>query len=456
MKEKDKQNNSKIKKILYIIHEVIFKCRPIIILGIIILIPIIYVLYIFNVNRYIVPELIQTDIVFSLDIYYRYFLVILAVMHFYEIIYNRKKPNISDLFLYLFLIMTIVSTFFAYDLETALYGFPYRNEGVYTLLFYGFLYLNCKEINNEKYVLRMSRIIIFYAFIHLYAVVLQITGIFENVFFKYNTDDAIGLTDNCNFLGSLMCMLSMITSAAFILKIQKRSIYYLIFFIISYVTLLFANSTGPFISFVFTFVLFIVYGLVKKCLVKKNAIIITLLILVLYPVVLSYKDDITTEIKSNVMYFVNKFQGENKNDTSDKMEGLTGYQLGHGRIRIWTNVWKVVKESPWIGYGPDNLAYPYYDMIEQHRIVDKAHNVYLHIWSSSGIFALIGYLGLVILNIKDGFKSKNPLVICLLFGIIAYSVQATFNINANEVTPFFYIFMGFMVGLVNKKEETLS
>ena len=451
MKEKDKKMGNKFKKIFDIIHEVIVKCRPIIIFGIILLIPIIYVLYIFNVNRYIVPELIQTDIVFSLDIYYRYFLLILAVMHFYEIIYNRKKPSVGDLFLYLFLIMTIVSTIFAYNLETALYGFPFRNEGMYTLLFYGFLYFNCKEIDDEKYVLRMSRIIIFYAFIHLYAIVLQFTGLFEKVFFKYNTNDAIGLTDNCNFLGSLMCMLSMIASGAFILKIQKKNVYYLIFFIICYVTLLFANSTGPFISFVFTFFIFVIYGIVKKYLVKKNAIIITLLMIALYPLVLSYKDDITPEIKSHIMYFVDKFQDKEK-EYNDKKEGLTGYELGHGRIQIWTNVWKVIKESPWIGYGPDNLAYPYYDMIEKHRIVDKAHNIYLHIWSSSGVFAIIGYLGLIILNIKDGFKSKNPLVICLLFGIIAYSVQAIFNINTNEVTPFFYIFMGFMAGLVNKKE----
>ena len=52
-------------------------------------------------------------------------------------------------------------------------------------------------------------------------------------------------------------------------------------------------------------------------------------------------------------------------------------------------------------------------------------------------------------NVKDSLKSKNIFVICLSFGIIAYSIQGIFNINVNEVTPYFYIILGFMVGLIN-------
>ena len=131
---------------------------------------------------------------------------------------------------------------------------------------------------------------------------------------------------------------------------------------------------------------------------------------------------------------------------------LTTSQLGHGRVRIWKNVWKAIKKQPIIGYGPDNLGLVYEKSDDDSAIADKAHNIYLHILVSSGIFALSGYLGFVIINIRDGLKSKNILVICLSFGIIAYSIQGAFNINVNEVTPYFYIILGFMVSLINNEK----
>lgn len=132
---------------------------------------------------------------------------------------------------------------------------------------------------------------------------------------------------------------------------------------------------------------------------------------------------------------------------------LTTNQLGHGRMRIWKNTWQVIEKSPWIGYGPDNLGLVYEKSKNETKIADKAHNIYLHIMSSSGIFALIGYLGFIIINIIKSLKSNNNFVIILCFSIIAYSIQGIFNINVNEVTPYFYIILGFMVSLNKQKLE---
>lgn len=429
------------------IYDKIIEYRKTLITTVIIMIPIIFVLYILNVHNYIFPKAID-NIIFRLDIYYRYLAIIFAFIHFYELYYTKEKPSLGNCFLYLFLGTTIVSTIFAYNFNIAIFGYPNRYEGMFTLLFYGFLYLNCQQVKDKNYVLKMTKIIIFYTFIQLFTVILQLTGLFSKLIYMYETGDAIGLTENCNFLGSLMCMLSMITSGAFILKIEKKNIFYLIAFIVSYITLLLANSTGPFLSFIVTFALFIVYALVKKILNKKNALVITLLIVVLYPVILYKRDDITPEIKSHVLYFVDKFQ--NNDDVANEADVLTTNQLGHGRIKIWKNVWKLIKDNPIIGYGPDNLGIVYKEFIvDNYKVADKAHNIYLHVWSSSGIFALIGYLGFVIINVKDSLKSKDIFALCLSFGIIAYSIQGIFNINVNEVTPYFYVILGFMASLVN-------
>lgn len=426
------------------IYDKIQEYRKTLITTVIIMIPIVFVLYLLNIHNYIFPE----TVIFRLDIYYRYFGIIFLLMHLYELFYKKDKPSISDWFLYLFIIMTIISTIFAKNTTVALFGYPNRYEGLYTLMFYSFLYLNCKRIKDNDYVKSMTKIIISVSIIHLLVVILQLTGLFSKLIYMYNSGDAIGLTENCNFLGSLMCMISMLTSGAYLLKIDKNNVFYLIGFVVSYVTLLLANSTGPFISFIGTFILFFIYLLVKKKLVLKNFIVCLLIIIMLYPVVLYKRDDITPEIKSHINYFVEKIDGNN-NDDSNK--GLTTNQLGHGRVKIWKNTWKTIKKSPLIGYGPDNLGLVYEKSVGEKKIADKAHNIYLHIFASSGIFALIGYIGFVITNIINSLESKNGLVIEICFAIIAYSIQGIFNINVSEVTPYFYILLGFMMSLLSNE-----
>ena len=437
------------------IYDGIVEYRKTLITTVVFMIPIIFILYILNIHHYIFPKLLGNSIIFRLDIYYRYFALIFAFMHFYELYYTKEKPRLADYFLYLFLGMTVVSTIFAYNSDIALFGYPNRYEGMFTLLFYCFLYLNCQKINDTNYVQKMTKIIIFSTFIQFFTVTLQLTGLFSKVIYMYKTGDAIGLTENCNFLGSVMCMLSMITSAAFILKIEKKNIFYLIAFIIGYVTLLLANSTGPFISFIVTLIIFVIYSLIRRVLNIKNLMVTILLITILYPVVLSKNDEITPEIKSHIMYFLDRFQN-NEDGTNDESNNsnLTTNQLGHGRVKIWKNVWNLVEGNPLIGYGPDNLGVVYKEfVVDNYKIADKAHNIYLHILVSSGVFALIGYLGFVILDIKDALKSKNFFIICLSFGVVAYSIQGIFNINVNEVTPYFYIILGFMVSLIRENSS---
>lgn len=450
MKIKIKRNKTLKDKI----YNKIVEYRKTLITTIIFMIPIIFVLYILNVHNYIFPKTLGNSIIFRLDIYYRYFALIFAFMHFYELYYTKEKPSLSNCFIYLFLGMTIVSTMFSYNQNIALYGYPNRYEGMFTLLFYGFLYLNCQKVKDIDYVKKMTKIIIFYTFIQLFTVILQLTGLFSKVIYMYKTGDAIGLTENCNFLGSLMCMISMITSGAFILKLEEKNYFYLIGFIGSYITLLLANSTGPFISFIGTFTLFIIYTLIKKSLNIKNLIIVILLTIILYPIVLNKNDEITPEIKSHIMYFVDKFQNSSDENNKGDESNLTTNQLGHGRVKIWKNVWCLVEDSPLIGYGPDNLGVVYKEfVVDDYKIADKAHNIYLHILVSSGIFSLVGYLGFVILNIKYALKSKNSFIICLSFGIIAYSIQGIFNINVNEVTPYFYIILGFLSCLIRENSS---
>ena len=173
----------------------------------------------------------------------------------------------------------------------------------------------------------------------------------------------------------------------------------------------------------------------------------------MYPVCLHQRDDITPEIRSNIQTILNRVFGDSSSKNLDETvdDNLEIRNLGHGRIRIWSNVLNLIEDKPLLGYGPDNLGLVYEMSADDSKIADKAHNIYLHIFVSSGVFALLGYLLWLGYTIYLGLKSKDNTILVLCFGIIAYSIQGMFNINVIEVTPYFYIVAGFMMYLIKEK-----
>ena len=82
-------------------------------------------------------------------------------------------------------------------------------------------------------------------------------------------------------------------------------------------------------------------------------------------------------------------------------------------------------------------------------VVDKAHDEYLQILVTMGIFSLISYICMHFLIIKEGIKNTlKQHEIYYLLPVIGYIVQAQFNISVIEVAPIFYIALGL---LINRK-----
>lgn len=421
--------------------------------AIIISIPIIFVLYILNIHGYFFPK---GTVLFKLNYFYQFLMYILAIIYFYKLFVHKVSITKSDILLFIFMILTVLSTLFAVDKYIALNGYPNRYEGMYTLLFYCFLYLDCRLLSKDtdvKYLIRMMLLIVI---IHFIFVLLQLTGLYQSVVYMYKSGDAIGLTENCNFLGSLMCLLSVISVTNFMLCEEKKNIEFnFVIFVIAYCTLLFANSSGPFLSFILSIFILIVVLFKKRIFNLKKFIFVLMSIVILYPICLFKNDEITPELKSNFNSVVNIIFSKN-NDSNIDVDQNDNEQvirdLGHGRIRIWSNVWKLIERKPLLGYGPDNLGLVYEKSSDDSKIADKAHNIYLHIGVSSGLLAMISYILWIIYTIILGLKSDNNTILGLCMGVIAYSIQGFFNINVLEVTPYFYITIGLMMFLVNEKK----
>jgi len=115
-------------------------------------------------------------------------------------------------------------------------------------------------------------------------------------------------------------------------------------------------------------------------------------------------------------------------------------QIGNGRLLLWENSLPLVKKYWLIGCGLDNFkdAYPQEGSLKY----DKAHNVYLQILITNGLFALIFFLLLLFMAFLRGVKKKNVILTPIYVAFIGYSIQAFFNISVIDVAPYYYIILG--------------
>lgn len=231
--------------------------------------------------------------------------------------------------------------------------------------------------------------------------------------------------------------------------------------ILLYISLINSQSTGPFIAYVVTIVFLLVYLLIKKKLILKNLVCLVLLfILVFYPIKFINSKAFSNK-RCEICDFTNTVIGNEEEITS-------GYSPTTKRLTIWKNSLAIAFNNPIIGVGYDNLHYEYHKDIEFDKIVveiggqeetkedinespkvtkivDNAHNVYLHTFATSGLLGLIPYLLLCLLVFIKGLKTKDNLKIILLGGFVSYSVQAFGNISVIQVAPIYYIIMGLLL-----------
>ncbi len=139
------------------------------------------------------------------------------------------------------------------------------------------------------------------------------------------------------------------------------------------------------------------------------------------------------------------------------------------RFYIWSKVKEIIKDYPWTGVGLDTLAlvyWPYEDPEDHwsHRsLVDRAHNDFLDVAVTRGIFGFIVYLWILgtifWLGWKIYKKQKSPefltniektysekiFTAAILAGIAAYLIQNQFSFGVSTYSSLFWIFMGLLI-----------
>ena len=360
---------------------------------------------------------------------------------------RKRKLDKFDYIFYGLVLAGIMSVIFSIYKPVALIGKATRHEGFLSVLAYYLLFINWKNLGTKSDIKKYIKIFT------IIAIVNSIYGIFQvyfpsNLIIRRHNVSATGFCGHPNFFGSLIVTIISIITGSFLIE-NKKNIKKILLICLLFISLINAQSTGPFITYVITIIFIITYLCIKKKIVLKNIFILLILLVSTYIAVYSV---------NRYIYKYNRCElCDVKNNIENYGISTSTVKIANGRIDIWKNTIGVIKKYPIFGVGFDNLvlAYPNPNRdlgvvltIENgvlkklsgpsYPVVDNAHNVYLNTLASTGIIGFIPYILLCLLTFIIGLKSKENLIMILLCGFVAYSIQAFANISVITVAPIYY------------------
>lgn len=390
----------------------------------------------------------------------------LLIIYLYKIKNKEIKIDKYDIIMYIFFFFLMLSTIFSIHIRVSTIGSVGRNEGLLSFIAYILVFLNAKGIKDEKMVKRIINCLLVFGIIQFIYCVFQVFFRFDfiKVFSLYGIRYmASGFIGNPNFLGSIVVILLSLSTIMWFLENKK---IYLILTVIFFVNLIFAQSTGPFFAYCFTFVFCSIFLWIKKKIDLKKILGLFLMLIGVFIIVSNsiewycksvYNDNFMSHytIKGDIENTFNLMFNKDR-ETSDTIQGgninaeMSSQNYGSGRLAIWKNSLKIVPKYFWIGSGLDTFGWVYPD--QGSVFYDKAHNEYLQLLVTSGVYTLITYLVLLSNIFIDGVRSNNKLVWILLVTFVGYVLQAFLNISVVNVAPIFYMIMGMLCSLFSRKK----
>ena len=134
--------------------------------------------------------------------------------------------------------------------------------------------------------------------------------------------------------------------------------------------------------------------------------------------------------------------------------------FGSGRGYIWSRTLPMIKDTILIGHGADtySIYFPHNDYIGKYNagwninmVVDKPHNMYMHMAVGTGLLSLFAFLILLVLYFVQSVKlywrrDFNTFTefagVGIFLGVVGFSVSALVNDSSVSVMPMFYGLLG--------------
>ena len=377
-------------------------------------------------------------------------LISLSTLVLILVIINRKvKWDFLSYCAVLWLSLVFLASLNAYNQELAFLGFNEgygRYEGFISLACYVILWFAAKNFLIVTY----KRILIWFIGMIPFAVyaLVQYYG-YDPLVLNYGFTPRIFSTiGNQNFVGSLAVILVVFSSVLFI---SSKNWLFFIFSLLFFSTLVVCQTRSAWVACSLVMVLFMLDQVIRKRNFYFPSFLIIGFVLVGLFLVTSQHDNSVIQ----------------KSKTISKELNLSNEYGGSGRLKIWSITEKVIWANPWAGVGPENLKIAikkeqpelykeYYKRTK--TTIDKAHNEYLHMAVTCGIPALIIYLVMLGTSLVSFIRSccKSAIRLAFFLTVIAYLIQAFFNISVIAVAPVFWILLGGLAGDLSISQKLVN
>ena len=370
-----------------------------------------------------------------------------------------KIWNIIILFIFFFLYL---SYYFAFDKYVALRGFYGGREGLFVIFTYYLLFLLAtmfKKSTERNFFLILITVLGIFNVIYG---VLQVLDIYYigSLPVARNWSVSSGFLFNPDFFGTFMIILVGLWLPKFLLS-NKFKVLNLLILLIFVLGVFISGTMGSFLTLIFLFFLSIIYTLYRRKAFNKKIILFKYFLVGISSFTLFLLVTLITNdnLKADILNMGVEFSGV----VTGNVKGLFFFCF----IYIWKEALKYFPKCIYTGIGIDNFAYLgfddntfIYDSYLEDNVVYKAHNEFLQILVTEGIFTFIFYLIFLLLIIVISFKklsnlslNKENQILCLFFAFVGYLFQSIFNIRIILIAPIFFILSGFLVADVTNEKE---
>jgi len=393
---------------------------------------------------------VQTTI---LRLFLIYFAVIFAIEAANKRIDFRKRAVVGICLLGL-AVIGLCSVAVSEDWVMALYGQRGR-EGWFTLMSYYMIFFITTLLREEKYCRWLLHLFLIFGSIVAVLGFLQFAEICE--FGPYFPGMAIAPMHNPNFYGAFAVLFTGVAIGGFFVYEESvtathlfaksnRWIWY-IFILLGYSACIFAGSSLVYVGLIMILVLYLVLELITK---RRRWISFAALLLGLVLLVFVYDTIQGGNVTREITSVGNQIQAEGS---------VFGDSVGTSRMYTWKRTVKLLPQYFWFGCGIEQLGIISFRLYgpEDPYPFDKAHNEYLNLWVTEGIFAIVLYLVFLfalflpgvmrfVKRQKEASESVTRDVVSkiVLFAFFGYIAQAFFNISVIQVAPYFWMICGLL------------
>jgi len=328
-----------------------------------------------------------------------------------------------------FIIFSMISAFLAPMPFTAWIGNPYRFTGATTYYYCIILFILAL---NSKWPEKILNYLVFTAAIVSILGILQYFGIDLIPTWPLKVQPvSFSTMGHPNFLGTYMAF---ILPAPILLFLRTRKISWLVLSCLLFAGLVVSLCRGTWLAFLIGMAIIGFYSL-KRAEQRKPFFLLLVLFGLITLCLLPFKDGTLLARILSIFGQVN---------STLKLEA----QAGTYRIFIWRGAYKLFLLFWPFGIGPDHLIYARL-ITPAHEIADKAHNIYLEMALTMGVFAFASYLAFLSFFLR-GWKSDLRFTFFLM--TLIYLIQGFVNIDVIMIMPLFWIILGLNLA-ENKKSN---